>query len=305
MRQTLPLSASLVLLSVVAIVFSTPNSEAQTESNVVGPYRCSDASLYFPATGIVGWKYRDPDGTDIDAYGNRTLHTGVDIFGAGGDGSAIYAPADGVVSRHPGGANANIVLPGVTNVLTGTAGIELYLTHIRHSLVANQTFKAGEVIAVQEGQHLHFSVGAFTGYDDREVGQTQDPSPYFNAQLSHPSQSQERVPVERECRSVAAGALVSARLPVITNLRVVDQDCRSNGVRVRLAWNSFRAGDWVDLSLFNNGFTSDFLALRASSSPVMWEGLLPGVTHYIRINRSVGPSWVSSQTLEFVTRSCR
>lgn len=170
------------------LLFGGPSQKAFA----AGPIRCTDSSLYFPANGIVGWSYGDPAGMDLDADGYRTVHTGVDIFADEGDGAPIYAPADGYAHRLGGSEAVDIVLPGVTNVLTGEPGIELYLTHVRHLLVAGQQFVAGEVIAYQLGDHLHFSVGAFIGYDDREIEQTQDPSPYFGAALNFGGDVQER-----------------------------------------------------------------------------------------------------------------
>ncbi len=168
-------------------------------ASAAGPVHCADSSLYFPVNGIVGWTYGDPAGLDVDADGHRTAHTGIDIFADEGDGAPVYAPADGVVHRLGGSEAVDIVLPGITNSLTGEQGIELYLTHIRHSLVVGQKFVAGEVIAYQLGDHVHFSVGAFIGFDDREIEQTQDPSPYFGAVLTFNAEVQDRQPASFWC----------------------------------------------------------------------------------------------------------
>jgi LysM repeat protein len=192
----------LMLLPAFAVALLLPGNSPRSAIAAADPFRCTGWSLFFPATGIVGWTYQDPAGTDRDADGHRTVHTGLDIFGEGGDGSPVFAPADGFVSRQPGSDNVNIVLPGVTNIVTGEAGLEIYLTHLHHGLVRNQVFHAGEVIALQEGDHVHFSVGAFIGYDDREIEQTQDPSPYFHAALSFSSAAGERQSVDHWCYSV-------------------------------------------------------------------------------------------------------
>ena len=271
------------------------------------PFRCETAALYFPAYGEAGWKHQDPGSTDSDPRGNRTLHTGLDIFAEAGDGAPIYAPADGFISRQPGVESVNIVLPGVSNVLTGEAGIEIYLSHVRHALVSQQTFKAGDIIAVQLGDHLHFSVGAFTGYDDRELSQTQDPSPYFTASLSYDPETLDRHDVMRWCRpasSFVASQLKSTASLEASELRIGRQDCLPDGrVSITLPANAVRAGDWVDLSILNNDFAADFLGKRAISSDFRWDGLTPGTPHFLRVNRPVDASWIASPTVLFLTRS--
>ena len=203
MKLAYALGAALVLVLLTAsgqlLFVGSPR-----DALAAGPFRCTDSSLFFPVSGIVGWTYGDPAGTDRDADGHRTAHTGVDIFADEGDGAPVYAPADGVVHRLTGSEAVDIVLPGVTNVLTGEPGIELYITHVRHSLTAGQEFSAGEVIAYQLGEHVHFSAGAFIGYDDREIEQTQDPSPYFGAALKYEGDVQERQPASYWCRQLEA-----------------------------------------------------------------------------------------------------
>lgn len=213
MKRPYLLLVLLMLLPAVAWAIRMPGNSPRSAVAATDPFRCTDWSLFFPATGIVGWTYQDPAGTDRDSEGNRTIHTGVDVFGEGGDGAPVFAPADGFVSRQPGSDNVNIVLPAITNVLTGEAGLELYLTHLRHSLVAGQEFHAGQVIAVQEGDHVHFSVGAFIGYDDREVEQTQDPSPYFHAALGYNPAVSERQSAEHWCHSVESVQALQAPPP--------------------------------------------------------------------------------------------
>ncbi len=186
----------------IVIASGTPRSaEAQD-----GPFHCTASSLFFPVSGTVGWTYSDPASTDRDASGNRTVHTGVDIFADGGTGSPVYAPADGVITRPPGANSLNLNLPGVTNLLTGEAGIDVYLTHINHSLSIGQTFVAGQVIATQATDHVHVSVGAFAGYDDREIEQTQDPSPYFSAALNYGANVTQRESAANKCYALAPNA---------------------------------------------------------------------------------------------------
>lgn len=65
---------------------------------------------------------------------------------------------------------------------------------------------------------------------------------------------------------------------------------------------------WLDLSLSDNGFApGTFVAigpLAANAAEVPWDGLLPGKTHYLRVN-TLGPyGWEPSPTLAFVTGVC-
>jgi hypothetical protein len=299
----------IVLIPALAAGLLSLGSPVTIASAEGGPYRCGDSGLYFPASGIVGWKHQDPSGMDSDPRGNRTLHTGVDIF-AEGEGAPIYAPADGYVSRGPGAESVNIVLPGVANVLTGVAGIEMYFSHLQHELVVNLTFKAGEVIALQLGDHLHYSVGAFIGYDDREILQTQDPSPYFAASLSFNPESIDRYEMTHWCVETPrlADSFVSATTPATTTtpveVKIARQDCLPDGrVAIVLPQNATRAGDWVDLSIFNNNFASDFLAMRATSTTFRWEGLAPGSPHFLRVNHPNAGTWEASPTVLFLTRT--
>jgi LysM repeat protein len=187
--------ASVVALVVTAVIFTTPTHQAEAES----AFRCSSSSLYFPTTGIIGWTYRDPSSTDVSADGSETIHTGVDIFADGGTGSPVYAPADGKVTRPVNAQSIDLDLPGVTNILTGEKGIQVYYAHINPSLSTGDTFKAGQVIGTQASDHIHFSVGAKMGYDDRVISQTQDPSPYYSATLDQATSMSGRQEVSSWC----------------------------------------------------------------------------------------------------------
>jgi hypothetical protein len=65
---------------------------------------------------------------------------------------------------------------------------------------------------------------------------------------------------------------------------------------------------WVDLSLFDNGFRpGTFIGagpLAGSESTFTWEGLLPEALHYWRVNSFVGGAWQPSQTGVLVTPRC-
>src|SRR5215211_90428 len=127
-RYALPAFLALIpALTLALIAFSSSHLTANAD---LGAFRCTASAFYFPAVGLVGMPYKDPSTTDRASAGNVTIHTGVDIFGSNGDGSPIYAPADGFVSRQPRSDNLNLVLPNATNALTGQPGLEVYLTHI-------------------------------------------------------------------------------------------------------------------------------------------------------------------------------
>ena len=202
----IPVGFALVL--VLAFAALVPG-KALHDAEAAGAVRCNDSSLYFPADGIAGWRYGDPASTDTDAQGNRTAHTGVDIFATDGAGATVYAPAAGMVSRQGGAESLNLILTGVKNGLTGETGIELYVTHITPSLSIGEQFDAGDEIGTQVGDHVHFSVGAFMGFDDRQIDQTQDPSPYFGAALTYDSAATERLDVSDWCDSSISVASIT------------------------------------------------------------------------------------------------
>jgi len=80
-------------------------------------------------------------------------------------------------------------------------------------------------------------------------------------------------------------------------------------VQVVFLWNPSHQGQqWLDLSLLNNGFAPGTFV---SAGPLprdrwgfMWDGLLPGLTHYIRVNTLTPTGWVSSRTTTLVTGVC-
>jgi LysM repeat protein len=204
----------LALIALAATFALTLLLSSGTNSVIAaGPFRCTEASFVFPVSGIVGWTHGDPAGQDLDAQGYPTVHTGVDVFADEGHGAFVHAPADGYVSRQPGAESVNIVIPGAINVLNGEVGIELYLTHMTHGLAAGQPFRAGDIIGLQYGDHVHFSVGAFIGYDDREIEQTQDPSPYFQASLAFSADRGARQPAPHWCWSPATSPVSTAPAP--------------------------------------------------------------------------------------------
>ena len=65
---------------------------------------------------------------------------------------------------------------------------------------------------------------------------------------------------------------------------------------------------WLDLSLFDNGFASDtFVGVGPLTPETLWfewDGLLPGRTHYIRVNTLTPTGWLASPTAAFTTGVC-
>jgi len=90
---------------------------------------------------------------------------------------------------------------------------------------------------------------------------------------------------------------------------VVSQECLpGNRVRIFVNWNPYNFGpQWIDLSLFNNDFIfGTFIGLGPmppNQNNFMWDGLLPGLRHYLRINTLTAFGWFPSATITFVTRN--
>lgn len=65
---------------------------------------------------------------------------------------------------------------------------------------------------------------------------------------------------------------------------------------------------WIDLSLFNNGFAfGTFIGagpLSGSTEAFVWDGLLQGALHYYRINTEAFGGWHPSATYSFRTPIC-
>jgi hypothetical protein len=91
------------------------------------------------------------------------------------------------------------------------------------------------------------------------------------------------------------------------NLGLDSQDCVDRGqVRIHSAWEPNGQGtQWVDLSLHNNGFVPGTFVgagpLHSSQGSLLWTGLLPGETHYLRVNTQTSIGWLPSETLVFLT----
>lgn len=100
-----------------------------------------------------------------------------------------------------------------------------------------------------------------------------------------------------------------AQYPGADNV-TISTECMSDGhVRLRLGWTSYGFGpQFVDLSLSNNGFIfGTFVGLGPLSpyqNSFIWEGVLAGLQHYIRINTGTQFGWQPSQTYTFITPNC-
>jgi hypothetical protein len=91
------------------------------------------------------------------------------------------------------------------------------------------------------------------------------------------------------------------------------QTCLPDGsVRVDFSWqgNDRNATQqWLDLSLFNNNWQwGTFLGagpMPGSQNALRWDGLIPGVTHFVRVNQQLANgAWDPSGTFYFDTRAC-
>lgn len=90
------------------------------------------------------------------------------------------------------------------------------------------------------------------------------------------------------------------------------QDCSAaqpGTVEVAFQWTPSHQGQqWLDLSLFNNGFApGTFVSvgpLPRDEDAFLWNGLLSGRSHYVRVNTLAPDGWAPSATLAFVTAVC-
>jgi hypothetical protein len=80
-------------------------------------------------------------------------------------------------------------------------------------------------------------------------------------------------------------------------------------VSVEFAWSPSGQGvQWLDLSLFNNNFApGTFLGagpLAPGQTTLVWNGLIPNATHFVRINTATAFGWEPSVTAAFNTPAC-
>src|SRR5215211_342894 len=101
-----------------------------------------------------------------------------------------------------------------------------------------------------------------------------------------------------------------AAFPGADNVAVSNQACLADrSVQVSLAWTSSNQGvQWLDLSLSNNNFAAGTFVgagpLASGQNNFTWNGLLPGLNHYLRVNTFTSQGWVASNTVAFTTLNC-
>jgi beta-lactamase class A len=110
--------------------------------------------------------------------------------------------------------------------------------------------------------------------------------------------------VTASCTST--GALLLYQVTVST------QECHASSptsVTTTLSWMpSGRGEQWLDISLFNNRFAPGTFVgigpLPSTASSFAWSDLLPGTTHFLRVNTLSPYGWEPSRTIAFATQDC-
>jgi len=79
-------------------------------------------------------------------------------------------------------------------------------------------------------------------------------------------------------------------------------------VEIDLSWSPAGGTQWVDVSLFDNGFApGTFVGIGPMSglnNNVHERGFLGNRMHYVRVNSLTAYGWVATQTLAFMTLDC-
>lgn len=83
----------------------------------------------------------------------------------------------------------------------------------------------------------------------------------------------------------------------------------ADSVRAIFLWTPSKAGaQFLDLSIYNDGFAPDRFVSTAGYGPTMygyvWDGLRQGTTHFARVNTYANSAWHPSSTLAFYTPVC-
>ncbi len=97
-----------------------------------------------------------------------------------------------------------------------------------------------------------------------------------------------------------------------TALGVVGATCTGrtdHSVRVTIVWRASGAGpQFLDLSIFGNGFAPGSFVTAPAFSPqgwgYVWDGLLEGTTHFVRVNTLTRAGWMATDTVPFYTPIC-
>lgn len=97
-----------------------------------------------------------------------------------------------------------------------------------------------------------------------------------------------------------------------TALGVVRAICTGrtdHSAQVMFVWRPSGAGpQFIDLSIFGNGFAPNSFVTAPPFSPegwgYVWDGLIEGTTHFARINTLTRDGWMPTETLPFYTPIC-
>jgi len=192
------------------------NPAAHPDWAVKAGERCGNAPFILPTSGFIGFLWGD-------TFRPGHSHSGLDIFGGTPAGeTAVVAAYDGYLTRLPEWKSSLIIrIP--KDPLQPDRQIWTYYTHMADSdgaslIAANfppgtteQFVRAGTFLGKQGnysgnpkrpvGVHLHFSIVMDSGkgyfLNETEIGNTLDPSPYFQLSLNA-KQNQNEIPVCNE-----------------------------------------------------------------------------------------------------------
>jgi hypothetical protein len=135
------------------------------------------------------------------------------------------------------------------------------------------------------------------------------PAPTLDAQQGPRFPTRTRTPV-----ATRTPAPTPTPLPRAEAARDLDAfvDCANatrDGARVSFLWGTSRGGpQWLDLSIFNDGFApGTFISSGAFDRDrwgFVWDGLIQGTTHFARVNTLTSAGWKASDTVSFFTPVC-
>ncbi|MEW6505187.1 MAG: M23 family metallopeptidase [Chloroflexota bacterium] len=184
--------------------------------------RCEGAPFTFPTDGYIGFLWDD-------SFRPGHRHTGLDIFGGTPPGQTpVYAAYDGYLTRLADW-KSTVIIRIPRDPLHPTRQIWTYYTHLAdeqgNSLIVPQFPPGTSEVFVEQGTllgfqgnfsgtpgapvgvHLHFSIVKDDGeghfLNELEIGNTYDPSPYFNLRLN----ANDNPPMPPLCASAAGQAM--------------------------------------------------------------------------------------------------
>ena len=181
------------------------------------------------------------------------------------------------------------------------------------------SFSGADLQAMAAGQ-WYVQVSSSINPDGAMRGQITLPASFFSTiPMQAPDYVPPAPPVPVAPPQVVAPPVI-IQGPPVPNLPVISvtqnatgftlyEDCIvGRNVRMRLQWLPLNAGpQYIDLSLQNNGWEDGTYmasqALPPGASSVIWDGLMPGEWHYLRVNTETPNGWQASTTIAFVTRN--